>query len=188
METGCRDTPAQKEAIPGRLDTAFPWEPGAWNMSDTHATMTHSSTKVDTLRMVINLPTSSLDTKSIVEQIGSRDINTKDGFVWISEKPDASVLLETWVSDIGRLTNTETPFTIDEGFKRSVEIRTSYLPEVWDLLHRSSFWSTSHVLTRSLLYDTGPWKDTNRDSVIEQSYETSGLTPHVYCPNLMCSM
>ncbi len=44
-----------------------------------------------------------------------------------------------------------------------------------------------HALDRSLLYDTGPWKDTNRDSVIEQSYETSGLPPQACCPNLMCS-
>ena len=53
--------------------------------------------------------------------------------MWISEKPDASVLLEVWASDIGRLTSTEALFKIDEGFKRSVEIRTSYLPEVRDL-------------------------------------------------------
>ena len=92
--------------------------------------------------------------------------------MWISEKPDVSALLEEWVSDIGRLSSTESPFTIAEGFKRSIEIRTPYLPEVWDLLHSSSFWSTSHVLVRSLLYDEGPWKDTNRDSVIEQVYET----------------
>ena len=36
-----------QELIPA-LDTAFPWEPGVWNMSDTHETMTHSSTKVVT--------------------------------------------------------------------------------------------------------------------------------------------
>ena len=164
------------ELIPA-LDTALPWEPVAWNMSDTHATMTHSSTKVVTLHMSINLPTLASDTESSVGQIGSRGINTKDGFMWISEKPDASALLEAWASDIGRLSSTEVPFTIVKGFKRSVEIRTPYLPEVRDLLHRSSFWSTSHVLARSLLYDTGPWKDTNRDSVIEQAYETSGLPP-----------
>jgi hypothetical protein len=139
--------------------------------------MTYSSTKVATLRMVINLPPSASDTESSVGQIGSRGINTKDGFMWISEKPDASVLLEVWDSDIGRLSSAEVPFTIVEGFKWSVEIRTPYLPEVRDLLHRSSFWSTSHVLARSLLYDEGPWKDTNRDSVIEQVYETSGLPP-----------
>jgi hypothetical protein len=73
-----------QELIPA-LDTAFPWEPGVWNMSDTHATMTHSSTKVATLRMNINLPTSTSDTASSVGQIGSRGINTKDGFMWISE-------------------------------------------------------------------------------------------------------
>jgi hypothetical protein len=175
-----------QELIPA-LDTAFPWEPGVWNMSDTHATMTHSSTKVATLRMTINLPNSPSDTESGVGQIGSRGINTQDRFMWISEKPDVSVLLESWASEIRRLTSTEAPFTLDEGFHRSVEIKTSYLPTVRDLLHRSSFWSTSHALTRSLLYDTSPWKDTNRDSVIEQSYETSGLPPQACCPNLMCS-
>jgi hypothetical protein len=64
--------------------------------------------------------------------------------MWISQKPHASILLESWSSDIGRLSGTEVPFTIVEGFKRSVEIRTPYLPEVRDPLHRSSFWSTSH--------------------------------------------
>ena len=131
-----------QELIPA-LDTEFPWEPGAWNMSDTHATMTHSSTKVAILRMATNLPTLASDIGSSVGQIGSRGMNTQDGFMWISEKPDASVLLETWASDIRRLSSTEAPFTIEVGFKRTVEIRTSYLPEVRDLLHRSSFWSTS---------------------------------------------
>ena len=101
--------------------------------------------------------------------------------------PDSSALLEAWASDIGRLSSTEVPFTIVEGFKRLIEIRTPYLPEVWDLLHSISFWSTSHVLARSLLYDEGPWKDTNRDSVIEQAYETSGLPHQACCPSLMCS-
>jgi hypothetical protein len=88
-----------QELIPA-LDTAFPWEPGVWNMPDTHATMTHSSTKVATLRMAINLPNSTSDTESGVGQIGSRGINTQDGFMWISEKPDAPVLLAEWASDI----------------------------------------------------------------------------------------
>jgi hypothetical protein len=39
--------------------------------------------------------------------------------MWISEKPDASALLEAWASDIRRLTSTEAPFTIDGSFKRS---------------------------------------------------------------------
>ncbi len=96
-----------QELIP-TLDTAFPWEPGVWNMSDTHATMTHCSMKVDILRMTINLPNSTSNTESSVGQIGSRGINTQDGFVWTSEKPDALVLLEAWASDIRRLTSTET--------------------------------------------------------------------------------
>jgi len=84
-----------QELIPA-LDTAFPWEPGDWNMSGTHATMTPSFTKIATLRMAINLATSASDAESNAGQIGSRGINTKDGFMWISEEPDASVLLEAW--------------------------------------------------------------------------------------------
>ena len=34
-----------QELIPA-LDTELPWEPGPWNESDTHATMTHSTTRV----------------------------------------------------------------------------------------------------------------------------------------------
>jgi hypothetical protein len=94
-----------QELIPA-LDTGFPWEPGVWDVSDTHATMTHSSTKVATLHMAINLPISASDTVSGVGKIGSRGINTTNGFMWISEKPDASVLLEAWASDIRRLTST----------------------------------------------------------------------------------
>ena len=40
-----------QELIPA-LDTALPWEPGTWNKSDTHVTMTHSTTKVVTLGYV----------------------------------------------------------------------------------------------------------------------------------------
>jgi hypothetical protein len=85
-----------QELIPA-LDTGFPWEPGVWDVTDTHSTMTHSSTKVDTLHMDINLPNSASDTVSGVGKIGSRGINTTNGFMWISEKPDVSVLLESWV-------------------------------------------------------------------------------------------
>jgi hypothetical protein len=113
-----------KDLIPA-LDTVFPWEPGAWNMSDTHTTMTHSLAKVTILHVSINIPTLVSDTESSVGQIGSRSMNTKEGFMWISEKPNVSVLLEAWVSYIRRLSITESPFTIGEGFERTVEIRTS---------------------------------------------------------------
>ena len=97
---------------------------------------------------------------------------------------DASALLEAWSNDILRQTVTESQYSIEVRFTRTIVIRTSYLSEVRDILHRSSFWSTTHVLSRSLLHDTGPWDDTNRDLVIEQVYETSGLPPQACCPNL----
>ena len=175
-----------QELIPA-LDTVLPWESGVWNTPDSQATLTHSSTNVVTLCMAIDLPASAPDTVNNIGRIGSRGIRAKDGFLWISEDPNASSLLETWALDIGRLCHTEAVFKIEKGFTRSIEIRTTYLPEVRDLLHRSSFWSTSYVLSRELLYDPGPWKDSNRDAVFEQTIETSGLPHQACCPNLMCS-
>ena len=101
--------------------------------------------------------------------------------------PDAPALLEDWEKKVLRQTDAECQYSIEERFKRTIIIKTSYLPEVRDTLQSSSFWSTTHVLSRSLLYDTGPWDDINRDSVIEQVYEASGLPPQACCPNLTCS-
>ena len=175
-----------QELIPA-LDTALPWEPEAWNTPDSQATITHSSTKVLTLRMEVDLPASAPDAVNNIGRIGSKGISTKEGFLWISEDPNASALLEAWALDIGRLCNTEAAFKLEEGFTRSVVIKTTYLPEMRDLLHRSSLWSTSYVLSKELLYDPGPWKNINRDAVIEQYYETLGLPPQACCPNGMCS-
>jgi hypothetical protein len=35
----------------------------------------------------------------------------------------------------------------------------------------------SNVLERGLLRKSNPWEDTNRDVVLEQGYEKTGLTP-----------
>ena len=104
-----------------------------------------------------------------------------------SEGSDTPVLLEEWVREVSRQTDSKTQHSIEEGLLRTIIIRTSYLSEIRDILQSSSYWSTTHLLSRSLLYDTGPWDDTNRDSVIEQVYETSGLPPQACCPNLTCS-
>ena len=109
--------------------------------------------------MSINLPLSVIFTKIDVVNtghIGTGVISTTNGFfLWVTEVSDASALLEAWAHDILRQTDTEAHYSIEERFKRTIVIRTSYLSEVRDILHRSSFWSTTHVLDRSLLYDTG---------------------------------
>jgi hypothetical protein len=46
----------------------------------------------------------------------------------------------------------------------------------------SAEWTESHFLDRVLLRDSGPWTDTNRDTVLEQGYEASGLSPQDCCP------
>ena len=117
--------------------------------------MTHSSVKIFTLRMSTNLPPSAASTETHTGQIGTGGISTLNGFLWMTEGLDSPALLTDWVNEVLRQTDAETQYSIEEGFKRTIVIRTSYLSEVRDILHRSSFWSTTHVLDRSLLYDTG---------------------------------
>ena len=158
-------------------DATYPWEPGGWNTSGTHTVMTHSSIKVFTLCMSTNLHPSDIPTETYTGQIGAGDISTRNDFLWLVEGSDAPALLEEWVKEVSRLTDAKTRHSIEEGLLRTITIRTSYLPEIRDILQSSSYWSTTHDLSRSLLYDTGPWDDTNRDSVIEQVYEASGIPP-----------
>ncbi len=40
----------------------------------------------------------------------------------------------------------------------------------------------SNVLERGLLRKSNPWEDTNRDAVLEQVYEKTGLAPVASCP------
>jgi hypothetical protein len=52
-----------------------------------------------------------------------------------------------------------------------------------DLLQRSTEWGESNVLERGLLRKSNPWEDTNRDAVVEQVYEKTGLAPVASCPH-----
>ena len=167
-----------QELIPS-LEAAYPWGSGEWNTSGTDTAMTHSSIKVFTLCMNTNLHPSAISTEPYTGQIGAGGISTRNGFIWLAEGPDAPALLEEWAKEVSRQTDPETQHSIEEGLLRTIIIRTSYLPEIRDILQSSSNWSTTHNLSRSLLYDTGPWDDTNRDSIIEQVYEASGLPPQV---------
>jgi hypothetical protein len=67
-------------------------------------------------------------------------------------------------------------------WKRSTEVRTNSLILLRDLLQRSTEWTEPNILERVLLREPGPWQDTNRDTVLEQVYETSGLSPLACCP------
>ena len=63
-----------QEFIPS-LDTVYPWESGEWNTSGAYTVMTHSSTKIVTLRMSTNLPPSVASTGTHTGQIGTGSIN-----------------------------------------------------------------------------------------------------------------
>ena len=60
--------------------------------------------------------------------------------------------LEEWVKEVSRQTDTEIQYSIGEEFKRTIFIGTSYLSEVRDILHSSSYWSTTHILSKKTSY------------------------------------
>ncbi len=74
---------------------------------------------------------------------------------------------------------------VPEMWKRTTEVRTSSLVLLRDLLQRSTQWTESIILERCLLQESGPCQVTNRDTVLEQVYEVSGLSPLSCCPRCM---
>ena len=88
-----------QELMPS-LDTPYPWGPGDLNTSDTHTVMTHSSTRVSTLRMSTDFSPSDIKMETNTGRIGKGGIHTADGFLWMTEGPDASTLLEEWAKNI----------------------------------------------------------------------------------------
>ena len=56
-----------------------------------------------------------------------------------------------------------------------------------DLLQQSATCLTTHIISRELTYENGPWEQTNRDSVLEQGYEASDLPTQAHCPNKNCT-
>ena len=145
-----------QELIPS-LESAYPWEPEEWNTSGTHTVMTHSLIKVFTLRMNTNLHPSDISTEPYTGQIGAGGISTRNGFIWLAEGPDAPALLEEWAKEVSRQTDSKTQHSIEEGLLRTIIIRTSYLPEIRDILQSSSNWSTTHALSRRRVQTGHQW-------------------------------
>ena len=86
------------------LDTPYPWGPGDLNTLGAHTVMTHSSTRVSTLRMSTDFSPSDIkmETSTVTGRIRTGGIHTADAFLWMAEGPDASTLLEEWAKNILR--------------------------------------------------------------------------------------
>ena len=67
-------------------------------------------------------------------------------------------------------------------WKRTTKVRTNNLVQLRDLRQESTRWTESHILDRGILQGSGPWEHTNRDTVLEQGYEVSGLPPQTCSP------
>ena len=70
---------------------------------------------------------------------------------------------------------------------RTIAIKTISLPEMRTLLQQSITWPSEQTISKELTYSEGPWEQDNRDSVLEQGFETSGLSLQACCPNKNCT-
>ena len=114
--------------------------------------------------------------KGITEKEGWGQISGKT--LWIAEDTSAA---QTLMNRTPR-GNVESQHQVTEMWKPTTEVRANSLILLRDLLQRSAEWTESHILDRGLLRESGPWQDTNRDTVLEQGYEASGLSPQACCP------
>jgi len=120
-------------------------------------------------------------------QIGGRGIPTKKDFLWVADEPNGIQTMCPRLSSTTGQTGAFGEYKIGQVVKRTLTIKTSNLPRVRDLLQQSATWSNEHIISRELTYAEGPWEHDNRDSVLEQGYETSDLPPQACCQNKDCT-
>jgi hypothetical protein len=119
-------------------------------------------------------------------RIGERGIPTKTGFPWVTDGPDTPSSLGQWAQDY--LRQHEQLGVLDENVirqatMRTISIKTTNLPTMRGLLQQSMTCPNEHTISKDLTNAEDPWENDNRDSVLEQGYETSFLPPETYCPN-----
>jgi hypothetical protein len=78
-------------------------------------------------------------------------------------------------------------YVIQQVTMRTITIKTTSLPEIRALLQQSITWPSEQTISKELTYSEGPWEQDNRDSVLEQGFETSGLSSQACCPNKDCT-
>jgi len=52
------------------------------------------------------------------------------------------------------------------------------LTEVSNVLRTSQGWDTVKLINRQILFEQGPWKETNMTIAWELYFQTQGLAPH----------
>jgi len=70
---------------------------------------------------------------------------------------------------------------------RTISIHTTNLTGMRDLLQQSIIWASEQTISKEFTYTEGPWEQDNRDSVLEQGFEASGLSSQACCPNRDCT-
>jgi hypothetical protein len=108
----------------------------------------------------------------------------------VMDGPDSVADLEQWaqvcLQQHGQ-PGAPNEYVIQQATMRTIAINTTNLPGIRDLLQESTTWSNGQTISRELTYAEGPWEHDNRDLVLEQGYETSGLPPQACCPNKDCT-
>ena len=104
--------------------------------------------------------------------------------LWIVEEASTVQLLITWAKGSNPVSksNSNPGHQTVEMWKRSTTVGVQNLVELKDLLQENTEWETSHILSRKIINAPGTWDNTDRDAVLEQGYESSGLPPQACCP------
>ena len=157
---------------------------------DPHLQVNHSLSTVHTLWIQTDRLLSDKHQNANTGRTGGRGIPWKQGSLWVTDGPDSVSNLEQWAQvylqqhgQPGALNE----YVIQQATMRTITIDTTSLPKMRDLLQQSMTWPTEQTISRELTYAEGPWDQDNRDSVLEQGYETSGLPPQACCPNKDCT-
>jgi hypothetical protein len=158
--------------------------------TDPHLQVTHFLSTVHTLWLQTEKQTTDQDRHTQAGRIGGRGIPIQQGLLWVADGPDSANDLERWAQDYLQQhgqTGVLKEYAIKQTIMRTIAIKTTSLQKMRALLQQSTTWPSEQTISKELTYSEGPWEQDNRDSALEQVFETSGLSSQACCPNKDCT-
>lgn len=146
-------------------------------MEDTIRITTVTLTQVLTIQTGPGVSFKEYESGKGISKLERWGCPTEENTLWIVEDVAAVQTLITWEKGndpTSQPNNTPKHQTV-EMWKRTTTVRVQNLVELKDLLQESTEWETSYIFERKIINDPGPWESADRDTVMEQGYESSGL-------------
>ena len=108
-----------------------------------------------------------------------------DHTLWVVDDENSARLLSTWVETLAPQDLSDHSLPVGM-WKRRTTVTTSNLANLWDLLQECSEWKSTFIVERKIVQASEAWEHSNRDAVLEQGYEASGLPPRACCQICNC--